>query len=168
MIKKRPIRVEGDIAYVPLTRGFEATIDASDAPIVAGNNWFAIVCKRTVYAGRSVLVEGKMITVMMHRVILRAPQDMHVDHIDGDGLNNRRLNMRLATRAENNRNARRRIDNMSGFKGVHWHARDNAWQAQINFDGLVKYLGAFRTAEAAHAAYGEASKRLHGKFGRVA
>jgi hypothetical protein len=111
---------------------------------------------------------GRWSAARMHREIFGACDGQLVDHVDGDGLNNRRSNLRIATRAENNRNAAVRKDNTSGFKGVHWHKGDGRWQAQIRVAGKRIRLGAFDTPEAAHAAYCEAAARYHGAFARPA
>ena len=92
------------------------------------------------------------------------PSD-EIDHIDGDGSNNRIANLREATRAENSRNAPKRRNNTSGYKGV-WlnHGR---WSANIWTSGRKISLGTYDTPEQAHAAYAEAAKKLHDKFARV-
>lgn len=89
-----------------------------------------------------------------------------VDHVDGDGLNNRWANLRLASISQNNANARRRRDNTSGFKGV--SRRGASYEARIQHEGRRLNLGRYDTAEEAHAAYAKAAQRLFGKFGRVA
>ena len=78
----RQIRVDGNIAYVPLTHGYEAIIDAADVPLVEGLNWLAHLAGRTVYA-RCASGSPK---VYLHRFIMRPADDMCVDHISGDGL----------------------------------------------------------------------------------
>jgi hypothetical protein len=168
-VSARPIRIEGDAAYVPLTKGYEAIIDAADVPLVEGVNWFAVVQLSAVYAQRSARrVNGKRKAVLLHRVIMDAPDGLEVDHVNGDGLDNRRSNLRLATRSENQHNRRVQNNNTSGFKGVSWHKRDLKWYARIGLDGRRKLLGFFDTPEAAYAAYVEASTRLHGDFARFA
>jgi hypothetical protein len=174
MAKKaiRPIRIEGNIAYVPLTQGYEAVIDADDAPLVINSNWAAQVKRRrdgsvrTVYAfqmrgGRS---DHRMF--YMHRVIAGVPEGMVTDHRDGDGLNNRRSNLRHATDLQNGRNMRLSAANTSGVKGVYWAKRERRWVAEIRADGK-QCLGYFRSIEQAAAAYAKASAELHGEFGRV-
>ena len=103
----------------------------------------------------------------MHRAIMGEPKELDVDHRDGDGLNNRRANLRVATVLENQFNARRRKDNASGFKGVSWHRAAGKWYAHISLNRKRFHLGTFDTPEAAHAAYAAASAAFHGEFGRV-
>jgi hypothetical protein len=163
----RPIRIEGNIAYVPLTRGYEAIIDAADVPLVAGHNWCALVRPHTVYAGRGDCTGPTFRTVQMHRVLMGEPDGLDVDHEDGNGLNNTRDNLRPATRPQNQHNARTRSDNTSGYKGVYWSNREGVWKAQIRINGRRKYLGRHDTPEDAYASYCEASKKYHGEFGRI-
>jgi hypothetical protein len=161
----RLIRIEGDVAYVTLTKGHTAVIDAVDVPLVKGLYWCAKVEGNTAYAARNDRSNGKNRMVRMHRVLLDAPDNMEVDHIDGDGLNNRRSNLRLATHTDNMRNRRTQKNNQSGIKGVSRSRR--SWIAQIRVNGKNRYLGTFPTAESAHAAYAAAAKELHGKFARL-
>mgnify|MGYP003383480200 CR=1 FL=1 len=165
-MKTRPIRVDGDLAYVTLTQGYEAVINASDAPLVAGWNWYAIKDGNTVYAQRS-RPAGERRIVRMHRVLMGDPDGLLVDHRDGDGLNNIRSNLRLATCQQNVHNARISKSNTSGFKGVSWRKTNGKWHAQIRLNGRQRNLGYFQTPEAAHDAYCKASSSLHGEFGRT-
>lgn len=149
---------------MPLTKGHTVVICAEDVHLVSPWNWSAIVRTHTVYAQRT--ASGR--SVLMHRVITNAPPGMEVDHINGDGLDNRRSNLRLATHAQNLRNQRVCRDNRSGFKGVCWDKSRCAWKAQIRLGGKNSNIGRFATPEEAHAAYVAASAELHGEFGRVA
>lgn len=169
MAKKaiRPIRIEGNVAYVPLTQGYEAIIDAEDVPLVDGCNWFALVKPNTVYAVRSKHFGGERRASKMHRVLLACAPGLEVDHADGNGLNNRRDNLRPATIPQNRRNAKMRSDNSSGKKGVNWDAQARKWRARIMVDGKSRFLGVFRDLDDAAKAYAKASAELHGLFGRI-
>jgi len=94
--------------------------------------------------------------------------DTEIDHINGDPSDNRIANLRLATRAENGRNTRIRVDNTTGFKGVCKIKGRNKWRAQIKVGNRKGAYGLFDTPEDAYAAYCKASAELHGEFGRVA
>lgn len=111
-------------------------------------------------------MEKKTLT-LMHRVILGLDGDIKGDHRDGNGLNNRRENLRPATGAQNTHNQRTRIDNRSGVKGVSWHKRIGKWQARIGLHGKDKCLGYFADIQSAAEAYRNASNELHGEFGRT-
>lgn len=90
-----------------------------------------------------------------------------VDHADGDGLNNKWANLRAASKAQNGANCKAKKNNKSGFKGVSYCKATNKFRATIQAEGKWKWLGGFSTAEEAAEAYAEASKSLHGEFGRV-
>lgn len=111
--------------------------------------------------------EGR--TQRMHKVIAGGAL---VDHINGDGLDNRRANLRLCTVQQNNLNRRmNKSGSRSGLKGVSWHARDSKWRARIivpsptgSGDGRVVCLGYFDDPSKAHAAYCAAALKYHGDF----
>jgi hypothetical protein len=166
-IKIIPIRVYGDVAYVPLTQGYTAIIDAADVPLVEGWNWYALVKPRSVYVMRQDCSGTNPRTVYMHRVLMGSPKGLDVDHLDGDGLNNMRGNLRTATRLQNLHNMRKSRRNKSGFKGVCWDKGANKWKAQIMLNYKQNHLGLFNSPEKAHAAYCRASEKYHGEFGRT-
>lgn len=177
MAKKaiRPIRIEGNIAYVPLTMGYEAIIDAADVPLVSAWNWSAGLVRRKdgsiskVYAMRTEPIGGgKRRTVRMHSAIAQTPDGLETDHINLDGLDNRRSNLRAATSTQNRRNIRAHFDSTTGVKGVTWHKPMQKWVAKIRANGRRVHLGYFATIEAAAAAYAKASAEHHGVFGRTA
>lgn len=93
--------------------------------------------------------------------------DKPVDHINGIRSDNRIVNLRLATTAENLRNRSKPKNNKSGFKGVSWIEKYQAWQATIKFDGKNKFLGRFATREDASAAYEKAALQHHGEFAKI-
>ena len=163
---KRAIKVAGDIAYIRLTKGYVAIVDVADLPIVGGYNWSAQEDRnkdgsiRTVYAVR----QANGSKVRLHREITGATSDMEVDHIDGNGLNNVRANIRVCSHAENLRNQSIRINNASGFKGI-WKHQKGKWQAKIVKNGKPFHLGTFNSPEEAQAAYANASLLIHGEYG---
>lgn len=165
--KIRQITVDGNVARVPLSRGFEAIIDAADAPLVAAFNWSAKLGRHTAYARRNDQSGGRQANVLLHRFILGAPEGAQVDHVNGDGLDNRRANLRLASHSENLRNRRLNANSASGLKGVYWHKSSGRWAAQIQTNGRRKRLGLFDTPEAAHAAYCAAAQIDHGEFAKT-
>jgi hypothetical protein len=88
----------------------------------------------------------------------------YVDHIDGDGLNNRWNNLRAATNQQNQFNSGKSATNTSGYKGVCWDKNTKKWQAQIRINKKSKYLGQYATPEEASAAYQCVSRLYHGEF----
>jgi hypothetical protein len=162
----RPVRIVGDVAYVPLTQGLEAIIDAEDVPVIAPYNWCAMRQPTGLYALRGVGPRGSTRHVRMHRAIMGDDCEV-IDHINGNGLDNRKCNLRPATKALNNRNMKKRSDNKSGVKGVCWHSAAKKWAACISVDRKSRYLGLFAKIEDAASAYAKASAEMHGEFGRV-
>jgi hypothetical protein len=151
---------------VPLTKGKVAVIDAADAPLVASHSWIAHLSQSKVwYACRR--VAGKNATVSMHIVIMGLSGSDEGDHIDGDGLNNRRSNLRVSDRSTNLANRRLQSNNTSGFKGVTKRSDSNRWRAEISLNGKKTHLGSFDTAEHAALAYDEAARANFGEFARL-
>lgn len=169
----RPFRVDGDVAYLLLTQGHEAVVDAEDIGKLSLFNWQAQVHKypdgrvRCVRACRSTYSNGALTLLYLHRVVLGAPPGVVVDHINGNTLDNRKINLREATPKENSRNARKRVDNSSGYKGVSFNKHTQSWQARIRVDGCLKYLGVYETAEEGYEAYCKAALKYHGEFCNV-
>ncbi len=158
-----PCEVDGDVALVPLTRGLVAIIDVSDIGLVEGRLWYAHPWRSTHYAES----RGNL---KMHRVIMGyGPGDPFVDHIDGDGLNNRRANLRDATRMQNaaNSGARPLHGNTSPFKGVSWRKDVGKWRAQIVVDGKSTHLGHFTDEVEAAKVYDDAAHCAFGEFARL-
>jgi len=164
----RPIRIEGNVAYVPLTRGREAVIDAADVHLIKGYAWRISAARGRFYAVTCLPRNGqKQKSIWMHRTILPPTEGVIVDHIDGDGLNNRRANLRLATVSQSMCNAKMRSDNSSGYRGVAFVRAENKWAAYITVQKKRLSLGRFDTAESAHDAYVAASAKYHGDYGRT-
>lgn len=110
----------------------------------------------------------------LHRIILERmvgrellEKEEFVDHIDGNGLNNQRSNLRIATPAQNAANSQIPKNNKSGYKGVHWRDDRNGYVAQIGFNRKRLWIGVFATAEEAYAAYCDKAKELFGEFARL-
>ncbi|MFN8994484.1 MAG: hypothetical protein ACK5X3_12605 [Pseudomonadota bacterium] len=163
----KQIRIEGNTAFVPLTRGLEALIDARDAHLVAGHNWHAVPSGHTFYAGRNQRIGDKVHTVKMHRVLMDARGSAVIDHVNQNGLDNRRVNLREATLGQNQHN-RKKQKSSSRYKGVMLRKDSGKWQARIMVDGKHIQLGCYASEEDARAAYEVASEILHGDFGRTA
>ena len=161
-------RIEGDRAYLTLTRGFEAVIDVEDVHTVGQFPWcsdFRRDRRDLVYAVRANPTGGQY---RLHRVLMKAPDDLVVDHVNGNTLDNRRANLRLATVGQNNANARRFRSNTTGYKGVTYSKRDRKFIAQISHEGRLRSLGYFNTPEEAFAAYVVKARELRGEFARFA
>lgn len=164
----RPIRILSDHALVDLTQGQVAQVDIDDVARLSMYTWRAVKLGRgKLYAAAWTNPPGEPRKAhLLHRFLLNAPAEMQVDHIDGDGLNCRRANLRLATNTQNQWNVGLTARNSSGFKGV--RQIRGRWRAQIGFNGKQLHIGYFATAEQAHQAYIAMSEQLHGEFSRPA
>jgi hypothetical protein len=100
----------------------------------------------------------------MHRLILDVMKGTFVDHKDRNGLNNRKYNLRPATKGQNVRNCKRPDDNTSGYKGVGFHGYSGRWRAYIGLNGKQKSLGYYDSPEEASDAYDTAAIRYFGEF----
>jgi hypothetical protein len=100
----------------------------------------------------------------MHRVVMKAPLGMQVDHINHNKLDNQKCNLRLATHQENMWNSKIQKNNKSGYKGVSWRKQCNKWQATIKKNYKDISLGYYKTKEDAALAYNNAARELFGQF----
>ncbi|GAG28472.1 unnamed protein product [marine sediment metagenome] len=103
----------------------------------------------------------------MHRMILGVEKGVDVDHINGDGIDNRRFNLRACLRSENGRNRRLSKNNKSGYKGVCWNKSCNKWVAQIKYNYKEYSLGCFFCIIKAAKAYDKAAREYFGEFART-
>jgi len=159
------------IRYIPLTRGLYAIVDAEDYEKLSKYKWHARVDegRRTVYAARNVSYHknGRRHNraILMHREIMNPPEGMVVDHINGNGINNRRCNMRVCTQFENTHNNRPRKDGKSRFIGVDPH-RDK-WRARVCYKGRKHHVGLFDDQVEAAKARDRKALELFGEFARL-
>jgi len=158
------------VKEIVLTNGKVAFVDDEDYEWLSQWKWRYHKGKRTGYAYRrfSCVGTGKTYNgqITMHRQILDAPGGMECDHINGDGLDNRRCNLRLCTSAENARNRRKVLVSSSRYKGV-CKGYNGRWIASISCNGQSEYLGAFDAEEQAASTYDIAAIRLFGCFAKI-
>ncbi len=150
-------------ALIPLTRGKFAVVDAADFEMLMRTKWHA---SRRVHSGifyAAGEIDG--VRVYMHRLLSGAKGGQCTDHRNGNSLDNRRCNLRIATRAENQMNQKGH-GGTSKFKGVH-KVPSGRWKVQIRCRNQVYTIGTFGTEEEGARAYDEAARRLHGEFARL-
>lgn len=163
-----PIRLEfvdlyDSIRSISLSRGLAAIVDEDDYVRLAGYRWYAHLSGRNFYAQRHPPA-GQPGMIYMHREVLRVNQT--VDHINGDSLDNRKANLRVATKAQNAVNSAIR-PHSSRFRGVNWFRRNRLWVAHITEDGRTRHLGNFDTEEDAARTYDWHARRVFGEFARL-
>jgi hypothetical protein len=156
---------------IPLTQGKYALIDEEDFALVSQYKWWArkSSSKNTVrwYVVRTIrLTDGRWIEQRLHRFLLHPPVGIDVDHVNGNVLDNRRCNLRLATRSENSRN-RHTVRGASKYLGVFFKKQTGRWMAQIVDHGTAIHLGYFDSEVEAALAYDEAASRIHGEFAHL-
>ena len=151
-----------------LTQNKVTFVDDEDFERLNKHKWSVMKHRNTFYASRhSTTLNGKRNTIRMHREIMSVPKGVAVDHKNGNGLDNQKNNLRLATNQQNQFNQKLpRKNNKLGIKGVHWHKRDKKFYAQIGINGKVIYLGSFNVLGDADSAYRIAEEKYFGEFAR--
>lgn len=158
------ISISGDCATVTNFNTSIPTIfimDAEDLPLLGNSLWHkndnGYIVNRNKNIG----------TIRLHRLIISAPDNMLVDHINGNTVDNRKSNLRLCSHIENLRNSKVQSNNKTGYKGVYWHTRNKKWIAHITIKRKSIHLGVFSTKEDAARAYNEAAIKYFGEFARL-
>lgn len=145
---------------------FSAIVDDADYDRLSELDWYVLLADPAHIYARCKR-QGK--NVLMHRLILGTEAGIVVDHIDGNGLNNRRSNLREATHQQNSVNSKKPQTGTatSKYKGVYFYRRLGKWCAQIKVSDAGNYLGLYDTQEAAARAYDAKSLELFGEFARL-
>lgn len=125
------------------------------------------------YVAIAITINEKFYVFKAHRLIWyimtrKDPCHLQIDHIDGNRLNNKFSNLRLATQTQNARNRGPNKKSKSGLKGAYWSKSQQTWTSQITINNKSIHLGYFLTPELAHMAYCKAAAELHGDFARGA
>ena len=143
---------------------YVALVDDEDFETLNQFRWYAMKYKRTVYAGRHIVVNGNRATQFLQWDILNGKG---IDHIDGNGLNNQKSNLRFCTISENQMNSRKRENTSSIYKGVHFNNRNKKWKAQIYINEKSIHLGYFTNEIEAAKAYNTKAIALFCEFANL-
>lgn len=149
---------------IKLTQGKVALVDDEDFENLNQCKWFAMKHGRTFYAGRAIRVSGKRNTQSMHCLIMNGKG---IDHIDHNGLNNQKSNLRFCTSSENSMNRRKKQNCTSIYKGVSFFKRDKIWRAEIEINYRHIRLGRFVSEVEAAQAYNKKAIELFGEFAHI-
>lgn len=147
------------------SNGFEVLVDDEDYERLSQYNWYATGDKHTHYAIRREYANGKQKNIRMHRELMNPPEGKVVDHINGNGLDNRKENLRVCLQSQNCRNARK-YEASNRYIGVTYLKTKDKWQANGNMDGKQVYLGIFDCEIAAARARDAYVRQHYGEFAK--
>lgn len=133
---------------IRLTQGYHALVDDEDYDIVNQHNWR--VNEHRKHPIKYAIASIDKQQVSLHRFLMNPPEDREVDHVNGDGLDNRRSNLRIVTHRENQQNLHRKSS--SKYPGVSWVAKRKQWRSGIHYKGKEIFLGSFNKSEEKEAA----------------
>jgi hypothetical protein len=156
--------MEEAVKQIPLTKGGFVTVDADLFDYLKRWKWRK---SKQGYAVRSSYDRGRSITIRMHRLIAKTPDGMETDHINGNRLDNRRVNLRNVSVNQNHWNSSKTSRNKSGYKGVYWSDYHKAWRAEIACRGKKEFIGLFPDPLSGAKAYNAAAIRLFGPYARL-
>ncbi|MBZ2166364.1 HNH endonuclease [Methanobacterium spitsbergense] len=159
--------ISNEIGIIPLTQDKVALVDKEDLDYLNQWKWNTLKMHNSYYALRNTYLgtfEGKkkFKMVRMHRLILNAPKNMMVDHINGNGLDNRKSNLRICSNRQNTQN-RKHGKKSSRYPGVYFNKRNKNWVARIQIKGKINFLGSFKDEKDAAKAYEKACRELVGE-----
>lgn len=157
---------------IKLTKGYEATVDDEDFEFLLKFKWQYV----HGYATTAVYIEGSYHKVLcpkgkykgipMHRMVLSVKDNLQVDHINMNGLDNRKSNLRVASTAENMRNRGKQINNTSGYKGIGWDTERKKWRVQLKA-GDIRIMKRFINLVEAQNFYRDNANIYHKEFARI-
>lgn len=146
-----------------LTKGKVALVDDEDYDAASDHYWWAIPGPHTWYAQG--IINKKRTS--LHRFIMKPTAELQVDHIDCNGLNCQKYNMRICTNEQNRRNQRKQSNTSSQYKGVYWNKRDELWISHITYHGKPQHIGCHHKEDDAAKAYDRMAIILFGEFART-
>ena len=149
-----------------LTQGKATQVDDEDYEFLNQWKWCVAKTSSTIYAKRRRKGSCRCDTALMHRDIMKPEKGLCIDHIDGNGLNNQKSNLRFCTHTQNMQNSKSETGK-SRYKGVNWLGRLNKWKAEIRLNKRGIHLGVFLDDKRAALFYDEAARLLFGEFAQV-
>ena len=149
---------------IQLTQGKVALVNDEDFEKLNQFKWHLAKYRKSSYAIRNITVNGKQKKIPMHCAVMNGKG---IDHIDHNGLNNQRSNLRFCTKSENAMNNQKQKNCTSIYKGVYFFKRDKKWMAHIELNGKQTYLGTFSSEVDAALAYNEKAIELFGEFANL-
>lgn len=153
---------------IQLTQGKVAIVDDDMYEYLNQWKWHVNKQGNTYYVIRNkCTLLKKRVYESMHRLIMKPDKGFVIDHLDGNGLNNQRNNLRICTVSQNSMNRNKTVKNKSGFKGVIWWERNSTWKAEIRHNKKKIYLGYYKNIIDAARAYNEAALKYHGEFANL-
>lgn len=153
---------------IELTKGFCTLVNSENYDWLSGFKWYADnSAKYSTYVLRADYSSGNLKKIRMHRLIMRAKKGFVVDHIDGNGLNNQKSNLRVCSRKLNSYNSRLSSCNTSGYKGVHLIKGRHKYRAYIGHGKDRWNLGCFNCKHEAGEAYNKAAIKRYGEFAKL-
>ena len=152
---------------IPLTQGKFAIVDAEDYDRLSRYKWHARKDRDKYRARRSIWRNGKGATILMHREILHVPEGIKINHINHNGLDNRKVNLRLSTQAQSAFDQRPQEKRTSSFKGVCRETDSKKWRADIKYNRKRHHIGAFDNEKDAAEAYDAKAIELFGEFAHL-
>ncbi|ASJ54213.1 hypothetical protein BP422_12040 [Brevibacillus formosus] len=164
MASKNKFFVRDDYMVGVTKNGVEFFFDKEDAHFVCSHTWHLSEINGIRYVQTGIKKDGKSTTIKLHRLVLKVNGGMVIDHVNHDGLDNRKVNLRICSHRKNMWNRTKRVIGTSRFKGVYFSDKAKRWIAQIQVEGKKKYLGIFEREEDAAAAYNEAAVFYFGEY----
>jgi hypothetical protein len=148
---------------IKLSQGKYALVDNEDYEKLSKYKWYSQKNRLTWYTTRWIKKDGKWKQIQMHRQIMKTPKGMVTDHIDHNGLNNQKKNLRICTVQQNNCNNLQKAGK-SGVRGVYWYKRYNNWHVQITINGKRTHIGYYDDINEAAKEWNRVAKKYNGEF----
>jgi hypothetical protein len=147
---------------IPLSQGKFAIVDDEDYKELNKYKWWVNKNNNVWYAKRTTW-NGRRNLILMHRYILGVSKNLFCDHINGNGLDNRKENLRVCTMGENFKNTKKRANCKNVYKGV-YKQKSGKWRVTLFVNGKSKHIGQFIDIKNAAQAYNDAAKKYYGEF----